>query len=449
MQIEFYYKMKFLFQKIAFFFRINFLIIVLLSLTIAMILLYKYGLNSIYTISPATYPYISVESDSIDGGNSKISLTRTDSSVIIDYELKEGLPYPYASLQIFLGDGKTEGKDFSVYDSVYLWIKPRGEGSVRMYLRNWDPAFSKKEDPTSLKFNELEYFPLEENYPAVFVPEEFRVSGWWVAQKNINAHKARLDISNVPLIEIQTGTGAPLGYGTLEIFGISFKGKMIPKETLYASLVAVWFVVFLVILVFRFLDYSRERKINRKKREELEKNLLALKIEKEDFEKSSKEDPLTGCLNRAGFSSILTREQHRLNYNGTPLSFIIIDIDFFKNVNDLYGHTVGDTALIELALLLQSRIRSTDSLVRWGGEEFVVLCGDTPLQNAQFLAEKLRQAIEQTMLIPQQKITCSFGVAEMFPGENIKAFFNRADKALYTSKQNGRNCVTASARRRE
>ncbi|MDR1758945.1 MAG: GGDEF domain-containing protein [Fibrobacter sp.] len=441
--------MMFIFQKIAFFFRINFLIFILLSLTIAVILLNKYSLNTTFTISPATYPYIVAESDSVDGGNSTIDLIKTDSSVIIDYELKEGIPYPYVNLQIFLGDGRTIGKDFSVYDSIYLWIKPRGEGSVRFYLRGWDPAFSRKDDPSSLKFNELEYFPLEENYPAVFVPEEFRVSGWWVAQKGINAHKARMDISNVPLIEIQTGTGAALGYGTLEIFKISFRGKIIPKETLYASLVAVWFIAFLLILVFRIFDYSRERKINRRKREELEKNLQALKIEKDSFEKSSKEDPLTGCLNRAGFSSILTREQFRLNYNGTPLSFIILDIDHFKDINDQYGHDIGDTALIELAKLLQSRIRSTDSLVRWGGEEFVVLCGDTPLQNAQFLAEKLRQAIERAALIPQQKITCSFGVAEMFPGEDTKAFFNRADKALYTSKQNGRNCVTASARKKE
>jgi diguanylate cyclase (GGDEF)-like protein len=113
-------------------------------------------------------------------------------------------------------------------------------------------------------------------------------------------------------------------------------------------------------------------------------------------------------------------------------------------VNDTYGHIVGDEVLVNLAKLIQSKIRNTDALVRWGGEEFVILCGDTPIQNAQFLAEKLRMAIENTQLIKQQKITCSFGIAEMIAGEDPKRLFERADKALYASKENGRNRVTSA-----
>lgn len=436
--------MKTLLLKLAFLFRINILIFALLSLTIVAILAYRQGMDSIYTINPATYPYIVALTDSVDGGNSAINMIRTDSSIIMDYELREGYPYPYASVQIYLGDGKTRGKDLSGYDSVFLWIKPRGEGSVRLYLRGWDSTISKIDNQASLKFNELEFFPLGETYPAVFVPAEFRVAGWWVSQNNVSAHKARVDISNIPLIEIQTGTGAPLGYGTLEIMGIRFKGKIISQLSLTTGLVVIWFVTFFILLIIRFFDYSKERAANRKKREELEKNLKALEIEKADFEKSSKEDPLTGCLNRAGFSSILTREQERLNKNGSPLSYIILDIDHFKDFNDTFGHSVGDEVLVNLSKLVQSRIRNTDALVRWGGEEFVVLCSDTPLQNAQFLAEKLRQNIENTELISQRKVTCSFGVAEMIPGEDSKKLFERADKALYASKQGGRNRVTSA-----
>ena len=116
-----------------------------------------------------------------------------------------------------------------------------------------------------------------------------------------------------------------------------------------------------------------------------------------------------------------------------------------KRVNDTFGHSVGDEVLVNLSKLVQSRIRNTDALVRWGGEEFVVLCSDTPLQNAQFLAEKLRQNIENTELISQRKVTCSFGVAEMIPGEDSKKLFERADKALYASKQGGRNRVTSAS----
>jgi diguanylate cyclase (GGDEF)-like protein len=330
-----------------------------------------------------------------------------------------------------------------------VWVKPRGEGTVRIYFRAYDPAFYRDGDEGSLKFNEVEFFPLEETYPAVFVPQEFRVASWWVAQNEISVHKARVDLSNIPLIEIQTGTNAPLGYGTLEIRGFCFKGKKIAKLDLVTILVALWFVTFLIILVIRFFDYNRERAANRKKQEELEKYLEALEIEKSEYEKSSRTDPLTGCLNRAGFGSVLLREQENLTKNGSPVSFVLLDIDHFKYVNDTYGHNVGDEVLVNLTKLIQGKIRNSDSLVRWGGEEFVILCGETPIQNAQFLAEKLRVAIEKTQLIPQQQITCSFGISEMVQGEDPKRLFERADKALYASKEGGRNRVTSATYRRQ
>ncbi len=439
--------MKLIWLKLMSIFRLNLIIGFLLSVTVVALLWYHYGMDDIYTISPATYPYILAQTDSVDGGASVLEMSRTDSSVVMDYELREGYPYPYVSLQIYLGDGKNHGKDLSRYDSIYIWVKPRGEGSVRLYLRGWDDQISKLGDQSTLKFNELEFFPLEESYPAVFVPQEFRVAGWWVSQNNINAHRARVDLSNIPLIEIQTGTSAPLGYGTLEIMGITFKGKIVSAETIMLFIIALWFVTFFFYLILRLRDYSIQRNVERKRREELEHNLVVLEVEKSDYEKASKEDALTGCLNRAGFTSVLTLEQERLNNGGSALSFIMLDIDFFKKVNDTWGHSVGDEVLVNLSKLIRSRIRTTDALVRWGGEEFVILCGDTPLQNAQFLAEKLRTNVENTQLIAQQKITCSFGVAEMAPHEDPKSVFERLDKALYSSKRSGRNSVTAAIKK--
>ena len=431
-------------QKIYALFRMNILIFVLLAATVIALFAYQNGLDDIEFLNLADYPYVIPESDSVDGGTSAIALERTDSSIIVDYELREGYAYPYAGVKIFLGDGKTRGKNLSHYDSIFVWVKPRGEGTVRLYMRGYDSAFYRQDDETSLKFNEVEFFPLEETYPAVFVPQEFRVASWWVAQNEINVHKARVDLSNITLIEIQTGTNAPLGYGTLEIRGLCFKGKKIAKVDLVTILVVIWFVTFLIILVIRFFDYSRERVANKRKQEELEKNLAALQIEKSEYEKSSKEDPLTGCLNRAGFSSILLREQENLSKNGCPVSFVILDIDHFKDVNDTYGHSVGDEVLVNLTRLIRDKIRNTDALVRWGGEEFVILCSDTPIQNAQFLAEKLRVAIEGAVLIKQQQVTCSFGIAEMIPGEDPKKLFERADKALYSAKEGGRNRVVSA-----
>ena len=440
--------MSVIFEKVYALFRMNILIFVLLAVTAIALFAYQKGLDNIEYLNLADYPYLLAETDSADGGFSAVDLSRTDSSIIVDYELREGYAYPYVGVKIFLGDGKTNGKDISKYDSIFVWVKPRGEGTVRLYMRGYDSTLYRPGDETSLKFNEIEFFPLDETYPAVFVPNEFRVASWWVAQNEVNVHRARVDLHNIPLIEIQTGTNAPLGYGTLEIRGFCFKGKKIAKENLVTALVAMWFVTFLIILIIRFFDYNRERNASKKKREELEKNLRALEIEKTEYEKSSKEDPLTGCLNRAGFSSILLREQENLSKNNSPVSFVILDIDHFKYINDSYGHNVGDEVLVNLTKLIQGKIRNTDALVRWGGEEFVILCGDTPIQNAQFLAEKLRMAIENSVLIKQQRVTCSFGIAEMIAGEDPKRLFERADKALYSSKENGRNRVTSATFRR-
>ncbi len=436
-------------RKVYALFRMNFLIVVLLVVTAVAMFAYRHFLDDILDINLGEYANVVASADSVDGGTSAITMTRTDSSVVIEYELREGYAYPYVGIKIYLGDGKFQGLDLSNYDSLFVWLKPRNEGSVRLYMRGYDKALYRKNDETSLKFNEIEFTPTREPYPAVFVPQEFRVAGWWVAQNEINVHKARVDLSNIPLIEIQTGTNAPLGYGGMEIKGLRFKGKKISQVDLVTTLVALWFVTFLIILIIRFFDYSRERAINKKKQEELKKNLRALEIEKSEFEKSSKEDPLTGCLNRAGFSGVLLREQEKLNRTGIPVSFMIFDIDHFKEVNDTYGHLVGDEVLVNLAKLVQSMIRNTDSLVRWGGEEFVILSDETSIQNAAFLAEKLRKAIETTPLITQQQVTCSFGVTEMVPGEDPKSFIARADKALYSSKEGGRNRVTVATFRRK
>ena len=435
-------------RKVYALFRMNFLIVVLLVVTAVAMFAYRHFLDDILDINLAEYPYVVASADSVDGGTSAISMMRTDSSVVIEYELREGYAYPYVGIKIYLGDGKTVGRDLSNFDSIFVWLKPRNEGSVRLYMRGYDSAIYRKNDETSLKFNEIEFSPTKEPYPAVFVPQEFRVAGWWVSQNEINVHKARVDLSNIPLIEIQTGTNAPLGYGGMEIKMLRFKGKKISQVDLVTTLVALWFVTFLIILIIRFFDYSRERAVNKKKQEELKKNLRALEIEKSEYEKSSKEDPLTGCLNRAGFSGVLLREQEELNRGGRPVSFMIFDIDHFKNINDTYGHLVGDEVLVNLAKLVQSMIRNTDSLVRWGGEEFVILSDDTSIQNAAFLAEKLRKAIESSTLITQQQVTCSFGVTEMVPGEDPKSLIARADKALYSSKESGRNRVTVATFRR-
>ena len=152
-------------------------------------------------------------------------------------------------------------------------------------------------------------------------------------------------------------------------------------------------------------------------------------------------DELTGIANRRQFDRILKTEVQRAERYKAPLSVIMLDIDKFKLINDLRGHHAGDEVLILLAKLVSGMIRAQDTFARWGGEEFVILSPNHDLRGMQQFAEKLRTAIESYTFPNLPTITCSFGVTEYKTGDTIDSLFHRADKALYSAKENGRNRV--------
>ena len=152
-------------------------------------------------------------------------------------------------------------------------------------------------------------------------------------------------------------------------------------------------------------------------------------------------DKLTNTYNRYKFEEILNNEIERFKRHQTPFSFIMLDIDHFKNVNDTYGHDVGDSVLVEISVLLKAHIRSLDTLSRWGGEEFIILCPQTELKDAKELADKLRLLIEQYEFKTAKSLTSSFGVTTYKVDDDQKKALKRLDNALYMAKEQGRNCV--------
>jgi len=152
-------------------------------------------------------------------------------------------------------------------------------------------------------------------------------------------------------------------------------------------------------------------------------------------------DPLTGLANRSKLNHQLDQEIARAARYGGPVAFIIYDVDQFKHINDNYGHTTGDKVLIELSSLASANIRMTDVLARWGGEEFAIIVPETPAKKAAELAQSLRATIEAHIFPEVGTVTCSFGVAEYQPGDTTETLVERADKALYCAKVNGRNRV--------
>lgn len=149
-------------------------------------------------------------------------------------------------------------------------------------------------------------------------------------------------------------------------------------------------------------------------------------------------DQLTGLFNRHKLDKILLYELGKRRRED-ELSILMYDIDFFKNVNDSYGHSEGDRVLIKLSNLVAESIRACDVLGRWGGEEFVCILTNTPLNGAKILAERIREKVESTDFSPVPKVTISLGITAARINETPESLFIRLDKALYDAKKSGRN----------
>ncbi len=154
-------------------------------------------------------------------------------------------------------------------------------------------------------------------------------------------------------------------------------------------------------------------------------------------------DPLTGVKNRSSMDSAVHREIELARRHNTPISFIMLDIDHFKSINDTYGHLYGDKVLKSVAHCASTSIRDSDMIFRFGGEEFLLLLSGTDAAGTDLLAERIRINLENLSLPENEglQVTASFGTASLQRGEDIISIFNRMDKALYKAKNGGRNQV--------
>lgn len=177
----------------------------------------------------------------------------------------------------------------------------------------------------------------------------------------------------------------------------------------------------------------------------VEKRTLELKLANSRLSELAMTDPLTNALNKRAFSKKLIEEVDRSSRYHHPLSLAMIDVDHFKHFNDTEGHILGDEALKKVAQLFAGNLRKSDSLGRFGGEEFIIMLPETKIQGGMEICERLRSAIEQERFQGQHKsgyLTISVGLS-VFPeaGETAEDLIKAADKALYEAKQSGRNRV--------
>lgn len=250
--------------------------------------------------------------------------------------------------------------------------------------------------------------------------------------------------------------------GTLTLLHLYY-----PAFVAQFPVVTVGFVVYGLMLLVRSraeyrrtLDWIRSRLARKSLLEQLNQTIQQeratqeiLRLKSLELETTNRQlgvlairDGLTHAFRRGHIEAELRRLVKGLQRHPANFSVMLLDIDFFKNVNDQYGHAVGDAVLRRLAALVQPLLRGSDMFGRWGGEEFIVLMPDATLVQAMEAAERVRQAIPKLEFTAEDThfhITASIGVAQYQPPETADALTERADKALYAAKHDGRDRVMA------
>ncbi len=216
-----------------------------------------------------------------------------------------------------------------------------------------------------------------------------------------------------------------LTFGGFVIFNISFYlvgNNILPINELLPVLVFTILAIYII--------YSKGQ------------TKIQLFILKHELRESSIKDPLTNLYNRRYMVEFLHKQIAFFKRYKTKISVLILDIDYFKAINDKLGHGVGDSVLKEISNLIRYEIRETDLACRYGGEEFVIILSDSNMINSQLIAERIRSIIEEyNFESVSWKITVSIGVSEIMIDDNEPTILERADKNLYQAKNNGRNKV--------
>jgi len=165
------------------------------------------------------------------------------------------------------------------------------------------------------------------------------------------------------------------------------------------------------------------------------------------LDKQSRTDSLTGLSNRRCMMDRLMQEEKKTIDPGNPLTLVMGDIDFFKSVNDTYGHLAGDQVLVTIAEIMQSTVQSDDLVCRWGGEEFLILFTDESTAKVAYLTEQIRSEVARQIFSTHHAdfhLTMTFGIAAYQINDTLDSLINRADQALYEGKRTGRNRIVVS-----
>lgn len=219
-----------------------------------------------------------------------------------------------------------------------------------------------------------------------------------------------------------------------------YEGRGEPDQTWWylIAMIAVGTLLLVSLLLAHYIWLNRRLRHEARLHQEVE---TVLRKQQDELVRLANTDPLTGVWNRLKFEGEAKHEVARAERYDLSLSLIFLDLDHFKEVNDRYGHAMGDAILREMCERVKDSLRDSDHLCRWGGEEFLILVPHADLDRATLLAEKLRHAVADVPAAHGQPMSVSLGVVSRESGDTLEDLVRKADVALYRAKSRGRNRV--------
>jgi len=353
--------------------------------------------------------------------------------------------YKYCGVDFALGDGGLNGMDLSHYQTIQLSMEYRGEARVlrfyaRQAMRDLPPSVSEDREYKYLNV----FIPVNDLKPLqTFTLTEFSAAEWWLRKARLPRELSQVEFTNITNIGIDPPYPAPAGNHDFTIHKLVLEGPYISRENWYLCVMGCWFLLLLGRSIRRYQILRYQAASNQHMLENALDLTHQLEEESERYRELSQIDPLTKIYNRRGIT--LIGEQMVQPQRHEETGVVMIDVDYFKRINDQFGHETGDCILCDVARTLERGTRASDRVGRWGGEEFLLVCPDTTAEQVLFLVEHLVEKIRAITAPDGQSITVSFGIADTRAAK-LETAVHQADVALYAAKSGGRDraCVYES-----
>lgn len=397
---------------------------------------YGMGKSRVLLDGPATQ--VSAITDVVNGGNTTAEIDRRDDYIALSCNIiATTRTHPFCGMTLAIED--ISPFDASSYQSLVLELEFISDvkDTLLVYLMNDEEQITGQRRANMFPVNVINgrtkfELPLD----SFFVPS------WWMYQHSDDPLRGLANLQSVSALRLTSGDNTNSRHLTLRLKKAELRGKYISKPLLYLGIIVLWVGLVVAVSSATLLSLHRQKRqetIKKNKLYQLNSHLASIQ---QKLHHQTITDPLTDALNRRGMDEVFAMLASSPRAPVMPISLVYFDIDHFKAINDQFGHEEGDKVLIKLTQLVFAIIKKSDSLVRLGGEEFLIICPETTLSEASEMAERCRQKIMSATL-GQHNITCSFGVIEA-TGNSLRKGVEVADRHLYQAKSQGRNKVVCS-----